>query len=196
MDSLKHFSCVDDVLAYASDELISTLQDDLDRMNGSEAAHYTDEDRITMENKIDDLKSIDLVIRNAGAYHRFIRMISHINQDGEELDDLVRRRLMSHWIHPCRVSLTQWNRLFRRPSLPRLPCVRSERPVIKFHPGSLPQMALRLPWLPRTIGPLVRSPWPTAGELFDMPNDDAVNTVNRLISEARGFIVINREARY
>ena len=66
---------------------------------------------------------------------------------------LVRRRLMSHWAHPCRASLTQWNRLFRRPSLPRLPCVHSERPVIKSHPGSLPQMALRHSWLPRTIGP-------------------------------------------
>ena len=52
---------------------------------------------------------------------------------------------MSHWTHPCRVSLTQWNRLFRRPSLPRLHSNRSERPVIKFHPGALPQMALRHP---------------------------------------------------
>ena len=58
----------------------------------------------------------------------------------------------------------------REPALPRprLHSNRSERPVIKFHPGSLPQMALRLlarqqllrcstsyipVVVPRTIGP-------------------------------------------
>jgi AraC-like DNA-binding protein len=50
---------------------------------------------------------------------------------------LDRRRLVSHWVHPCRVSITQWTRRYRRSAKPRLPCVRDDT-YHHSHNGSTP----------------------------------------------------------
>ena len=74
---------------------------------------------------------------------------------GKYLD---RRRLVSHWVHPCRVSITQWTRRFRRSALPRLPCVRDDTCIIT------PTMALRHSMAIGDYRPSCHSPWPTAFE--------------------------------
>lgn len=58
MTKLTHFATVDQAVDYFRDELIYTLEDDLERMQGSEAEHYTDGDRATMERRIADLRLI------------------------------------------------------------------------------------------------------------------------------------------
>ena len=53
----KHFNHDDDVRSYIESELLAALRDDLERMEGHEEQHYTDEDRETMRNKISDIES-------------------------------------------------------------------------------------------------------------------------------------------
>lgn len=62
---LKHFSTKADVLAYVADEILATLNDDLERMEGGDAQHYTDEECETMRAKIADIESVDDLIRGA-----------------------------------------------------------------------------------------------------------------------------------
>lgn len=61
----KHFQNANDALVFMVNELISTLEDDLDRMENSERDEYTDEDREAMINKIADMRSIEALVVNA-----------------------------------------------------------------------------------------------------------------------------------
>ncbi|MCG7871032.1 MAG: hypothetical protein JAZ11_02890 [Candidatus Thiodiazotropha lotti] len=59
---LKYFSSITEAVTYMTTELLSTLRDDLARMERQEREHYMDEDRETMRWRIDDLESVaDLV---------------------------------------------------------------------------------------------------------------------------------------
>ena len=62
MLTLQHFTGLGDVLSYITSELLATLQDDLIRMEGSEAEHYDDEDRKTMRCKIADIEQVTPLI--------------------------------------------------------------------------------------------------------------------------------------
>lgn len=55
---MQHFTDEAAAIAYIKDELISTLQDDLYRMEGKESASYEDEDREEMRARIADLEAI------------------------------------------------------------------------------------------------------------------------------------------
>lgn len=55
---MQHFTDEAAALAYIKDELISTLQDDLYRMEGKDSASYEDEDRDEMRARIADLEAI------------------------------------------------------------------------------------------------------------------------------------------
>ena len=60
--NLNHFTSITEAVIYMTTELLSTLRDDLDRMERQEREHYTDEDRETMRLRIADLESVaDLV---------------------------------------------------------------------------------------------------------------------------------------
>lgn len=59
---LKHFTSMTEAVTYMTTELLSTLRDDLARMEKQEREHYEDEDRETMRMRIADLESVaDLV---------------------------------------------------------------------------------------------------------------------------------------
>lgn len=58
MSNLKHFKTHDEVMSFVESELLATLRDDLDRMEGNEAHHYTDEDREELRNKIADIETV------------------------------------------------------------------------------------------------------------------------------------------
>lgn len=62
---LKFFDNVEDVLTYITGELVSTLRDDLDRMEGDERKHYSNEDRKDMKAKIHDIGKMEALIMNA-----------------------------------------------------------------------------------------------------------------------------------
>ena len=58
---MRHFESKASALAYVYSELIATLQDDLDRMEGSEREHYTNEDRAEMIARIADIEELDAI---------------------------------------------------------------------------------------------------------------------------------------
>lgn len=88
---INHASCVKDILDYASGELISTLQ--------------YDEPRLMTTYSPEDVRAAEQIIQNAGHYHRFIQMIAHLTQDGEERDD------GTFFDMPCDDAVTTLNRL-------------------------------------------------------------------------------------
>lgn len=55
---MQHFKSEGDALAYIKAELLATLGDDLERMEGRESQHCEDSDRAEMRNRIADLESI------------------------------------------------------------------------------------------------------------------------------------------
>jgi hypothetical protein len=55
---MKHFPDETAALDYIRDELLATLRDDLDRMEGGESQHYEDADRAEMRDRISDLESV------------------------------------------------------------------------------------------------------------------------------------------
>jgi len=55
---MKHFANEDAALQYIRDELLATLRDDLENMEGREARHYEDSDRAEMRDRIADLESV------------------------------------------------------------------------------------------------------------------------------------------
>lgn len=55
---MKHFPTEDAALQYIRDELLATLRDDLERMEGRESQHYEDSDRAEMRDRISDLESV------------------------------------------------------------------------------------------------------------------------------------------
>lgn len=62
----KHFKTAQEALAYVMPELLSTLQDDLERMENDEREFYTNADRTTMKRRIADLEAIagDVTLRD------------------------------------------------------------------------------------------------------------------------------------
>lgn len=65
MKKLKFFDDTQTALSYAASELVATLEDDLNRMQGSEREHYSNEDRAKMRARIADLKTVSPLIENA-----------------------------------------------------------------------------------------------------------------------------------
>lgn len=63
MTTFQHFASREDVVSYIGEELLSSLQDDLLRMEGWESHHYTDEDRQTMRNRIADVEAVVPTLR-------------------------------------------------------------------------------------------------------------------------------------
>ncbi|MFP3556380.1 hypothetical protein SB861_37555 [Paraburkholderia sp. SIMBA_049] len=63
MTTFQHFASRDDVVQYIGNELLSSLQDDLSRMEREERRHYTDEDRQEMRNRIADVQAVIPTLR-------------------------------------------------------------------------------------------------------------------------------------
>ena len=56
--ALQYFKDESAALEYIRAELLATLRDDLDRQEGEESQHYSDDDRQEMRARIADLESV------------------------------------------------------------------------------------------------------------------------------------------
>lgn len=56
---LQFFEDIESAVSYAWGELLSTLEDDLNKMQCSERRSYTNSDRLTMEKRIADLTALE-----------------------------------------------------------------------------------------------------------------------------------------
>ena len=54
----KYWAHPQDVVDYIQAEIVDTLEEDLRKMEREERAHYTDEDRQDMRNRIMDVKAV------------------------------------------------------------------------------------------------------------------------------------------
>jgi len=72
--AFSHFPDLQAAVSYVVHELLSTLQDDLQKMEGSNADHYDDANRQEMKNRIADIETIAPLIENLPALHAHLRV--------------------------------------------------------------------------------------------------------------------------
>lgn len=64
---MRIFNDRQDAIDYAVDEILATLQDDLNRMEWAEAECYTDADREELAARIADIRAVEHLLRSAPA---------------------------------------------------------------------------------------------------------------------------------
>jgi hypothetical protein len=81
--AFSHFPDLQAAVSYVVHELLSTLQDDLQKMEGIEAKHYGDEDRQEMNDRIADIEAIGPFIENLPVLHVYLKMVANLETSEE-----------------------------------------------------------------------------------------------------------------